>query len=86
MPLRHSSMQVWRVAATDGAGPREDRQPRGTLHAIEWAGKSPVCGRSTHGLYLFLQHDFTCVDGDRCSACVELSVEPPPPQWAPKLV
>jgi hypothetical protein len=79
-------VEVWRVAATEGTGPREHRQPRGTLHAVEWAGKNPPCGRSTHGLYLFLfDHEFATIDGDRCPACVELTAERPPPQWAPNL-
>jgi hypothetical protein len=78
------SVQVWRVAATKATGPKDDRQPRGTLHAIQCAGHHPECGRSIHGMYLFLfEHDFTSIDGDRCPVCVERTVEPPPLSWAP---
>jgi hypothetical protein len=50
-------MGVWRV--TEATGQRDNRQPLGVLHAVQWAGHDPECGLSIHGMYLFVELDVT---------------------------
>jgi hypothetical protein len=60
-------------------------RPSTSFAVASSAGKNPICGQSIHGMFLFLALDFTTADGVRCSACLERSVEPPPPAWAPSI-